>query len=132
MVERNDFEGDFEVIAIISHIKIKKNMILYRVRWKPVTFTCEADVLQWISDVKNIQKMYVDNRITIQVEWKDSWLPTESLEGCDEILPAYILSNIKKSADAISAHQKFKEVCHAILQHAESLEMDEHISMSEI
>eukprot|EP01083_Nonionella_stella_P143771 447515_1 len=107
---------DFEVSEIENHIVINNNTILYNVRWKACYYNSSKEFLPWLNHVKNITKIYISNGnnknvscvTQYKVEWKNSWLPTESLEGCDEILPAYILSNMKRSADTVVAQQMLK------------------------
>eukprot|EP01083_Nonionella_stella_P236743 831164_1 len=127
---------EFEVAKIVNHI-VLENKTLYNVEWKPTIFQSPDHFLQWIDEVKNITKIHnhIDginglnsihtNKCHYKIEWKDSWLTREQLNGCDEILPAYILLNMRQQCHSIIQNKKFKNFCDTMVEHSVELGSDE-------
>ena len=107
--------ADFEVSKIKNHMILKDNLILYNVEWKPTIYNSTDQFIHWIDTVQNITEIPLNSsnsnnsnnskskhkKCKYKVQWKDSWLPPERLTGCDEILPAYILLNMKQKSNII-------------------------------
>ena len=109
-------DAQFEVSTIINHMVVQGDKLLYNVEWKPTIYSTQETFLKWLGSVKNISEITckgsihsVKRRKTTKylVEWKSSWLAPEALVGCDEILPAYILLNMKKHCESILAHNSY-------------------------
>ena len=96
--------ADFEVLKIKNHMILNDNLVLYNVEWKPSIYKTPDQFIHWIDHVQNITEIPLSKnskKCKYKIQWKDSWLPPDRLDGCDEILPAYILLHMRRKSDYI-------------------------------
>ena len=81
----------FEVNRIIDD-KVHEGQSYYLVEWTKTTADSLSLYKRYKNDVKRITR--IDDKFI--VEWNPSWLPAQQvIDGCDEILGAYLLLKLK-------------------------------------
>eukprot|EP01083_Nonionella_stella_P161313 528170_1 len=125
----SECSDEFEVSKIKDHLILDDDHTLFHVEWKPTIVSSTDALYQWLNQIKSITKIYLNDQhidnmerkeqiCKYKVQWKDTWLPKESLTGCDVFLPAYTLLNLRRQSETIIEDHKFRTFCKQQLEDA--------------